>query len=58
MQTEFNGYIIPFWISSDYFEKILNNNPKNINLFPEFQKMSPEINKDHSDLHIYPYTEA
>lgn len=58
MQTQFNEYIIPFWISSDYFEKVLDNDPRNINLFPELQKVNPEINKDHSDLHVYPYTKA
>lgn len=58
MQTQVNGYIIPFWISSDYYEKVLDNNPQNINLFPDLQKNIPEINKDHSDLHIYPYIKA
>ena len=58
MKTVSNGYIIPFWISNDYFSNILNNNPLLINEFPRFQKEKPYINTDHSDLHIYPYIEA
>lgn len=58
MKTVFNGYTIPFWISSDYFVNILDNDPQKINCFPQLQKLYPEINRDHSDLHIYPYTDA
>lgn len=49
---------VPFLITSDYFERFLKNNPENINRFWEIQQKYPYINKDHSDLHIYPYTQA
>lgn len=58
MQTTSNGYTIPFWISSDYYTHVLHNNPALINEFPRLQKDMPEINSDHSDLHIYPYIHA
>ncbi len=49
---------VPFWITSDYFERVLKNNPENINRFWELQNAYPKINEDHSDLHIYPYVKA
>lgn len=32
---------VPFWIASDYFEKVLKNNPENIDHFWELQNMYP-----------------
>ena len=58
MKTIFNGYTIPFWISSDYYTNILGNDPHRIDVFPQLQKQFPEINEDHSDLHVFPYTRA
>lgn len=51
-------HVVPFWISSDYYDKVLHNDPNNINKFWEIQEKYPEINHDHNNLHIYPYTEA
>lgn len=58
MYTDIGKYRVPFWISSDYYEHVLNSDPRLINSFPKLQREMPEINEDHSDLHIYPYTEA
>lgn len=51
-------HYVPFWISSDYFIHALKANPYSINNFCKIQMENPKLNKDHSDLHIYPYVKA
>lgn len=53
-----NSYVVPFKISSDYYEVVMESKPENINNFSELLKNYPEMMNDHNDLHIYPYTSA
>ena len=51
-------HLVPFLLTSDYFLKVLDGNPERINRFWEIQDKYPELNKDHDNLHIYPYVQA